>query len=143
MTCCGIWEKFDDKNNLIKEYKHWKLLVRKNHPYLGSCVAITKLHHNLLSELSEEEMTEYKEVAKDIENALKRLWNFDVIHHLLLMFRDKHTHFHILPRYKEPKEFAGIEWKDQFQANPLGVKNEPSQEILNKIRDEINKKLNL
>ena len=139
MVCCGIFEKFDDKNNLIKEYKHWKLLVRKNQAFLGSCVAITKQHHDLLSELSENEMTEYKKVAEDAEKALKKLWNFDGIHHLLLMMKDKHTHFHILPRYIEKKEFAGVKWEDGYTKQPLGISNNPDQETLNKIRDEIKK----
>ena len=139
MTCCGIFEKFDDKNNLVKEYKHWKLLVRKNHVFLGSCVAITKQHHDLLSELSNEEMAEYKEVAEDIEKALKKLWNFDCIHHLLLMMKDKHTHFHILPRYVGTKEFAGVDWEDGYDKPPLGISNKPQQEILNQIREEIKK----
>jgi diadenosine tetraphosphate (Ap4A) HIT family hydrolase len=139
MTCCGIWDKFDDQNNTIKEYKHWKLLVRKNQAFLGSCVAITKQHHDLLSELSKEEMAEYQKVVYDVEKALKKLWNFDGIHHLLLMMKDKHTHFHILPRYIETKEFAGVKWEDGYDKGPLGIKNKPKQEVLNQIRDEIKK----
>jgi diadenosine tetraphosphate (Ap4A) HIT family hydrolase len=136
-----IWEKFDLKNNLIKEYKHWKLLVRKNHVYLGSCVAITNKPYKNLSDLSREEMAEYLEVTKDIEKALKKLWNYDIIHHLLLMYTDKHTHFHIFPRYKELRKFAGIEWIDDFKKNPLGKKNPINQEILNQIRDAIKKEI--
>ena len=141
MTCCSIWEKFDVENNLIKEYKHWKLLVRKNHPYLGCCVAITKEHHKTMSELSKEEMAEYLEVTKDVESALQKAFGYEVIHHLVLMFKDKHTHFHILPRRPETIPFSGIEWKDKFQPNPLGIKNFPPQEVLNNIKEEILKHL--
>jgi diadenosine tetraphosphate (Ap4A) HIT family hydrolase len=139
MACCGIWEKFDNENNTIKEYKYWKLLIRKNQAFLGACVAITKEHHDFLSELSEKEMAEYNEVVKDAEKALKKLWNFDGIHHLLLMMKDKHTHFHILPRYIETKEFAGLKWEDGYNKPPLGINNSPNQDVLNKIRDEIKK----
>ena len=59
MSCCGIWEKFDEKNNLIKEYKYWKLLIRNKHVKLGSCVAITKRHMASFSEINEDEIKEY------------------------------------------------------------------------------------
>lgn len=137
----SIWEKFNEKDNLIKEYNYWKLLVRKNHVYLGSCVAITKRPLQRFSDMNEEEIKEYLYVVKDVEFALKKLWDYDVIHHCMLMFKDRHTHFHILPRYKNPRNFAGIKWIDEFQPNPLGKRNMVSQEILNKIRNEIKKYL--
>jgi len=139
METSPIWEKMDAKNNLIKEYNHWKLLVKKNHVYLGSCIAITKRPLKNFSDMNEDEIKEYLQVVKDIEKVLKRLWNYDAIHHCMLMFKDKHTHFHILPRYQEPRNFAGIEWIDEFTPNPLGKKREVSQEVLNQIRDEIKK----
>ena len=142
MACCDIWEIFDEKNNLIKEYKHWKLLIRNRNKTLGNCVAITKKHHEAISELSEEEMGEYALVTKEIEVALKKAFKYDKIHHLMLMFYDKHTHFHIIPRYKEPRTFAGVEWVDDFLPNPLLQKHPPvSQEVLDKVRQEIIKNL--
>ena len=142
MTCCDIFEVFDEKNNLIKEYKHWKLLVRKTHVKLGSCVAITKRHMERFSGITDEEMTEYAEVVRDVENALKNSFNYDVIHHMMLMMKDKHTHFHIIPRYKEPRNFDGKEWVDDFQQNPLLQKPEPiTQDILNQIKEEIKKNI--
>src|SRR3989344_46944 len=107
MACCSIWEKFDVEHNLIKVYQHWILLVRKNNYKLGSCVAITKKHHATFSEISQEEMAEYAVVMKEVEAAIKKAFAHDGIHHLALMMKDKHTHFHIVPRYKKPKEFAG------------------------------------
>lgn len=138
MACCSIWEKFDEKNNLIKEYKYWKLLVRKEQLKLGSCVAITKRHVASFSEITDEEMKEYAKVVRDIERALKKSFQYDIIHHLLIMFFDKHTHFHIIPRYKKPRNFAGIEWIDDFHPDPLIQKREHvSQETLNQIKEEI------
>ena len=137
-SCCTIWEKFDEENNLIKEYKHWKLLIRKKHIKLGSCVAITKRHMASFSEITDEEMKDYANVVRDIEKVLKKTFDYDVIHHLMLMFVDKHTHFHIIPRYKKPRDFAGMKWEDDFVPNPLLQKREPvSQDILNQIKEEI------
>jgi len=140
MKCCDIFDVFAENNNLIKEYKHWKLLVRNRNKTLGNCVAITKKHHEALSDLTEDEMAEYALVSRDIEHALKKAFQYDKIHHLSLMFFDKHTHFHIIPRYKKPRKFAGMEWTDDFNPDPLIQKNPPvSQEILNKVKEEIKK----
>lgn len=136
--CCSIWEKFEPDKNLVKEYRYWKLLVRKNQVKLGSCVAITKQHHTALGELSRDEMAEYRSVAWELECALNKLFNYDVVHHLMLMFVDKHTHFHIIPRYEKPRSFAGMEWVDDYQADPLIQKRDPvAQEVLSQIRDQI------
>ena len=141
MACCSIWEKFDEQN-LIKEYKHWKLLVRNKHVKVGSCVAITKRHMSSLSEITDEELAEYAEVVRDVEVALKKSFQYDVIHHMMLMFVDKHTHFHIIPRYKMPRNFAGKEWIDDWNSDPLVQKTEPvPQEILDQVRDEIKRHL--
>ncbi|MBS3116332.1 HIT domain-containing protein [Candidatus Woesearchaeota archaeon] len=94
------------KNNLFKEYKHWKLLLRNRNTTLGNCVAITKRHLERFSKITPEEMKEFQNVVKDIEEALRASFNYDKINYPLLMMRDKHTHFHAIPRYAEKRLFA-------------------------------------
>ncbi len=138
MDCCNIYDIFDEKNNLIKEYKHWKLLVRNRNTTLGNCVAITRRHMERFSEITPEEMKEFAEVVHDVENSLKKGFSYDKINYLMLMMKDKHTHFHIIPRYQNPRNFAGIEWKDTFDPNPLTQRYpEVSHEILQKVKKEI------
>lgn len=55
MLYCNIWEKFDEENNLAREYKYWKLLVRSENTTLGNCVAMTKRHIEEFSEVIQEE----------------------------------------------------------------------------------------
>ena len=138
MVCCDIWEVFDEKNNLIKEYKHWKLLIRKRNTTLGNCVVITKRHLERFSEISPEEMGEFAEVLKDVEGALKRSFNYDKINYLMLMMKDAHTHFHILPRYAEKREFAGLEWTDEdWPKSTHRMQEDVSGEVLGKVKEEI------
>ena len=61
----------------------------------------------------------------------------------MLMMKDKHTHFHIFPRYNETRTFAGLEWEDKGGPNPLMQKleNPLSQEVLNQIKEEIKKNM--
>ena len=138
MNCCNIFDVFDEKNTLIKEYRHWKLLVRNRNTTLGNCVAITKRHMERFSEITPEEMKEFAEVVHDIENSLKKSFSYDKINYMMLMMKDKHTHFHIIPRYQNPRTFAGIEWKDTFDPNPLTQRYpEVSREILQLVKKEI------
>jgi diadenosine tetraphosphate (Ap4A) HIT family hydrolase len=144
MDCCNIFDVFDEKNNLIKEYTHWKLLIRKKNTKLGSCVLITKRHLEKFSDTTREEMLEFGEIVKEVENGLKKSFNYDKINWLMLMMKDKHTHFHIMPRYNEPRDFANIEWKDEGGPNPLVQKleNPINQDILNQIKEKIKENIN-
>ena len=140
MACCDIFEVFDEKNNLIKEYQYWRLLVRNVNQTLGNCVAITKQHHEALSELRHEEMKEFLDVVQDLDAALQSAFSYQKINYLMLMMRDKHTHFHIIPRYSSPKNFAGTQWTDDgWPKLPGPHKPEVSQEILNQVKEEIKK----
>lgn len=133
-----VWQKFDLQNNLIKEYTHWMLLLRKNHVKVGSCVAILKRDAFPLSEVRPEEMAEYALIAQEIETALKKTFNPHLVQHLMLMFVDKHIHFHILPRYTEPVDFGGVIWEDDNAADPLIQRREDlSQNILNQIKETL------
>ena len=142
MTCCEIWDIFDEESNLIKEYKHWKLLIRNRNTTLGNCVAITKRHMETFSEITPEEMQEFAQVVKDIEKALRISFSYNKINYQMLMMKDKHTHFHIIPRYSSPRTFAGIEWVDEgWPKLPPAKKPTVPQDILKQIKEEIIKNL--
>ena len=139
MTCCPIFEVFDEEHLLIKEYKHWKVLAHTAPRTLGSCVVLTKSHHPRFGELSEEETAELAVVAKELEGALMQLWKFDNINWLMLMMKDKHTHFHVFPRYETDKEFEGKTFaNDKHEMNPLKLsKLDLSLEEKQAVRDAI------
>lgn len=142
MACCNIFEVFDEKNNLIKEYKHWKLLVRNRNTTLGNCVAITKRHMENFSDITSEEMKEFAQVVKDAEKSLKQSFFYDKINYLMLMMKDSHAHFHIIPRYAAPRNFAGAQWTDDdWPKFSYLVKAEVPQEVLQQIKKEIIKNL--
>ncbi|PIN80668.1 hypothetical protein COV16_00465 [Candidatus Woesearchaeota archaeon CG10_big_fil_rev_8_21_14_0_10_34_8] len=143
MNCCDIFKVFDEKNNLIKEYNHWKLLIRNRNSTLGNCVVIIKRHIENYSDITEEEMKEFTQVVKDTENSLKEAFKYDKINWMMLMMNDKHVHYHVLPRYANKKYFAGLEWEDNAWPSMAKIfterKDELDQEILNQIKEEIKK----
>jgi diadenosine tetraphosphate (Ap4A) HIT family hydrolase len=140
--CCEIFGVFDEQNNLIKEYDHWKLLIRNRNTTLGNCVAITKRHMESFSDITLEEMQDFSHVVKDIEKALKSAFSYDQMNYLMLMMKDKHTHFHIIPRYSSEKEFAGITWGDKAWPRAEIYTIDPvSQEVLNEVKEKIKENL--
>lgn len=138
MKCCDIWDVFQEKKLLLKEYRHWKLLVRNRNTTLGNCVAITKRHVEAFSQITPDEMADFQNVVKDVEKALKSAFQYDKINYLMLMMKDKHTHFHIIPRYSQPKEFAGLVWEDEaWPGAKIYSKEDLTPELLNKVKKEI------
>lgn len=119
MDTCGIFEKFDLQNNLIKEYQYWYLLLRKKQKNIGSCVAILKDHVFPLQQVSSDAMAEYSIICKDIEKALEKSFGAYLVQHLCLMYVDKHIHFHLFPRYQTSVNFDNQDWIDNQVPNPL------------------------
>ncbi|MCK5294325.1 MAG: hypothetical protein KAJ49_06710, partial [Arcobacteraceae bacterium] len=64
----AILTKFDYKNLLIKEYKYWYLLLRKEQVTLGSLVLIEKSFKTKYSNISSESFLEFGVIVKEIEN---------------------------------------------------------------------------
>ncbi len=142
MPCCSIWEKFDESGTLLKEYLHWKLVLRKNHATLGSCVAISKRHLESFSQISDDEMKEFGQIMREVEKAVCDAFHPDLFNYMALMFKDHHTHFHIFPRYQKPVSFAGIEWVDSFKPEDvIGKQAEISLEVAEKIKRELRRRL--
>lgn len=128
-----ILEKFNEKQNLVKEYNYWKLLVKEEPNKLGRLVAILKREAFPLQNITSEEMAEYSTIVKEVEPALEKAFGAYLVQHMHLAFVDKQIHFHIIPRYKETIEFAGINWTDDQNPNPLvQSKVECSRDVLDK-----------
>ena len=142
MMCCDIFEVFDEEHMLIKEYAHWKLLVRNRNKTLGNCVVITKRHMENFSDITPDEMTEFAAVVKDIEHALKHAFQYDKINYQMLMMKESHLHFQVVPRYAGPRMFAWIEWLDAgWPQLPPANNTEVSAEVLELVRAEILKNM--
>ena len=105
--------KFGYPETLIKEYQSWVVLLRPAQATLGSLVLACKEDARAFSQLSPEAFAELHEITGQLEKTLHHAFSYDKINYLMLMMVDPDVHFHVIPRYKAPKEFQGCTFVDR------------------------------
>ncbi|MGE0825935.1 MAG: HIT family protein [Candidatus Binatia bacterium] len=113
--------KFTYPQTLIHEYQHWAVLLRPKQVTVGSLVLICTEEATRLPELSAGAFAEMQTATHDLEATLRRVFAFDKINYLCLMMVDPQVHFHVIPRYAQPREVAGKAYGDPFWPGPPDV----------------------
>ena len=57
-------------------------------------------------------MADLGELIVQLEKTVKTIFNYNIMNYLMLMMVDHHVHYHVIPRYKGIRQFAGFEWVD-------------------------------
>ena len=105
-------EKFGYPSTLIREYDHWLVLLRPAQATLGSLVLAAKSDATAWSALPREAFIEQADAIAAIETALAAFVAHERINYLMLMMVDPNVHFHVIPRYSEPRRWNGVEFPD-------------------------------
>ena len=106
-----IW-KFGYPTTRVAEYVSWTVLLRPQQVTLGALVLGCRESATAFSDIGQEAFTELKIVTGDIESVLARAFEYDKLNYLMLMMVDPHVHFHVIPRYGEPRTFNGVSFPD-------------------------------
>lgn len=106
-------EKFGWPATLVREYRHWVVLLRPAQVTLGSLVLAAKSDATAFADLPPEAFAELKQVTAAIEGALNRFVGFDKINYLMLMMVDPHVHFHVIPRYDGARKWQDLAVPDE------------------------------
>ncbi len=130
-------KKFGYPATLVKEYEQWVVLARPQQVTLGALILACKGEAQAFSRIGGEAFAELPAVIADIEFCLGGLWSYDRINYLMLMMVDKEVHYHVLPRYAEAREFAGVSFSDAgWPALPdLGAVNEIGEDAASELLD--------
>lgn len=104
--------RFGYPGTLVREYGHWLVLLREPQPTLGSLILCAKADVTEFSALPGEAFIEMGAVVGDIERALKDAFAFEKINYMMLMMVDPNVHFHVIPRYAEPRSACGLSIAD-------------------------------
>src|SRR6187402_2869398 len=93
-------EKFGYPATLIRDYRHWVVLLRPAQPTLGSLVLAAKSDATAFGALPAEAHAELATITAEIETALAAAIGYQKLNYLMLMMVDPHVHFHVIPRYE-------------------------------------------
>jgi len=124
MGCCDIFEKFQVDRFVVFESQDWLVAVRHKQITLGSCVVILKRHCLRFGELTAGECEGLHEVYSRYEDILISAFAPVSFNYLGLMMKDPHVHFHAIPRYSRPVDFAGRAWVDDAFPESVSMKQE-------------------
>lgn len=98
---------------VLKEYEHWVVLFRDKQVTIGSVIVMSKqLNKESLGDVTVEGWAEFGKVCADVERWLKTAFGAEKFNYLALMMVDAEVHFHVIPRYSKPVQFAGREFID-------------------------------
>ena len=118
MTANTTESKFGDPQTRIAQTDYWTVLLRPKQPTLGALVLVCREPVLSFAELSAAAYADLREVIGRIEAVLKARIGYARINYLMLMMVDPDVHFHVIPRYAEPRIHAGTEYRDAGWPGP-------------------------
>lgn len=130
----------------IKSYKHWDLYLHENQCYLGRTFVQLKDEEGVDDFLSieGEVRDEFFLIGEEVKAALKTIFQPDKMNYAALSNTSPMIHVHIIPRYKDSREFAGVTFKDtRWGSNyaPYDKTYVIDESVLFQIRDAIRDEL--
>ena len=132
------------------ETKFWKVSLAADQAYLGRCYVTLKRHCNDLKDLTDEEMLDFRDLVKTLENAIRKTFNATMFNWCCLMndaYQEKnpepHVHWHMRPRYENKINFDGELFEDSEFGHHYSRERRQnvSEDLKNKIIGEIKKNL--
>lgn len=99
----------------IKSYKYWDLYLHENQCYLGRVFVLLKDDKGVddFLAIQGEVREEFFTIGEEVKASLGTLFKPDKMNYAALSNTSPAIHVHIVPRYKSPREFAGLVFKDE------------------------------
>jgi diadenosine tetraphosphate (Ap4A) HIT family hydrolase len=125
----------------IVSTEHWVWSLRPVPATLGAGVLSLRREATRLRDLTDDEGADLVRAVRLVEPALVHAFAPDKLNYLMLMMVDAHVHYHVLPRYAEQRQFAGLDWVDSgWPGQPnIAANTELADDVtvLNAVRDEL------
>lgn len=110
MEQCNLCDT--DLGPVITESAHWKLVLNKNQSLLGKCFLVLRRHLEAVPHLSPAEWADLHDQLAQATQVLAVAFQPDHFNYAFLQNQDRHVHLHVVPRYAEPRVFAGVTFDD-------------------------------
>jgi diadenosine tetraphosphate (Ap4A) HIT family hydrolase len=111
-------EKFGYPATLLKEFDHWLVLLRPAQVTLGSLVLAARSDATAYGDLPVEAFAEQALAVGSVERVLAAFVDYERLNYLMLMMVDPHVHFHVIPRYSEPRRWSNLDFADAAWPGP-------------------------
>ena len=131
--------KFGAPDSRIMGYEYWSVLLRQPQVTLGALVLAAHGPATRWAGLDPRSFAELYRVVSELEAALRSAFHCEKMNYLMLMMVDPHVHFHVIPRYAGPRQFAGRTFVDAGWPGPpdLAKGNETDPGVNDRIRREL------
>ncbi|MBO4830939.1 MAG: HIT family protein [Oscillospiraceae bacterium] len=114
---CSLSE--EDRRFQLYETGSWSVFLSDEQDYIGRCILVLKRHCSSLSELTDDEWGELRDLICKIEVCLKTVLGAALCNWSCLMNSfykdpapDPHLHIHVRPRYDKPVVLGGNAYTD-------------------------------
>lgn len=119
------WTPENSEYLLLSESKYWRICLAPNQSLLGRCVIHLKRHTGDLANLSEDELLEFLDVVKRVEESTKSAFGATMFNWSCYMnhsYRENppnpHVHWWAVPRYERQVEFGDLTFEDPHFGSP-------------------------
>lgn len=132
--------KFRLEDLIIHRTDHWTWSVRPVHSTLGAGILSLNRFCRAFSEATDAEFADLALMVRHIEQVLQTAFSPQKMNYIMLMMVDQHLHFHVLPRYSDPKQFGGLDWIDSGWPKPPALgdyEDRANNSVLVEIRDKL------
>ena len=147
---CSLSE--EDKQFQLYESQSWSVFLSDEQDYIGRCILVLKRHCRSLSELTEDEWAELREVIGKVEGCLKVVLGAALCNWTCLMndfykdsSPDPHLHIHVRPRYDRPVTINGNTYPDSefghhYAVHKSGdIPDKDKEEVYLRLKDRLNR----
>ena len=90
----------------------WTLVLNENQATLGRVFFALNHHETDIARLTDAEVVSLWAFVRETKAALTALFAPDHFNYMFLMNLTPHVHFHLFPRYAQPREFGGQSYTD-------------------------------
>ena len=142
------WSPDDVDYLFIHETQHWRICLAPNQSLIGRCVIHLKRHAGDLADLSDDELCDFLDVLKLVEESIRSAFNATMFNWSCYMnhsYREDppipHVHWWAVPRYAHAVSFGERTFEDPHFGEPydhdrwLDLPKSLREEIVGKIRE--------
>lgn len=142
------WSPDDVDYLFIHETQHWRICLAPNQSLIGRCVIHLKRHAGDLADLSDDELCDFLDVLKLVEESIRTAFNATMFNWSCYMnhsYREDppipHVHWWAVPRYAHAVSFGERTFEDPHFGEPydhdrwLDLPKSLREEIVGKIRE--------